>query len=55
MQTSMLSYNGASGAVVGASAGMSAGMDACAPGPLKLIIGGVIYTAKTGIDYRAFK
>lgn len=39
----------------GAAAGLGAGIGGTTPGPLKLIVGGIIYTAKTGADYRAYK
>ena len=45
----------ASASGAGASAMVSAGGGAAAPGPLGLIVSGVIFSAQTGIDYRKMK
>ena len=49
------------GAVNAAAAGANAaqscmmGMQAATPGPLKFILGGVVFSVKTGLDYREYK
>ena len=48
LQTSLLSAKGA-------AASLGAGVGGVTPGPFKFLVGGLIYTAKTGIDYRKYK
>ena len=56
----MLTLTGLS-AVNAATAGSSAvqsclnGMHAAVPGPLSFILGGVVFSVKTGLDYREYK
>ena len=55
MQYSALTANGVTAATVTATTGATAaGSATLIPGPLKFAIGGVIATAKTGIDYRKY-
>ena len=49
----MLSYNGAMSAAAATS--LSAGVVNVVPGPLKVVMGGLVYAAVTGIDYRMYK
>ena len=52
---SMCSTNIGLAAHSAAESGASSVLAAAAPGPIGLIITGVIFTAQTGIDYRKFK